>query len=113
MKVQFCCKKGAQSSRQAMTVITQNPVLFTDSMYTNLDPFQEYEDRERWDAMFEDYDEKLPKQLSEEMKECGATFGVAGERQLLYLARALLKRSKIIIMDEATANVDYKTDKII
>ena len=105
-----------QSSRRAMAVITQNPVLFTGTLRMNLDPFEEYEDMEIWnalkDASLGAMVEKLPLQLNQLVKESGSNFS-SGERQLLCLARALLRKNKIIVMDEATANVDPKTDQLI
>jgi len=84
-----------QSSRRVMSVISQDPVLFTGSLHMNLDSFEEHDDKELWDALeeasFESMMRKLPKRLSEEIKECGANFSV-GERQHLCLACTLLKK---------------------
>ncbi|XP_024411181.2 ATP-binding cassette sub-family C member 2 [Desmodus rotundus] len=107
---------GLHDLREKLTIIPQDPILFSGSLRMNLDPFNHYSDEEIWKALelahLKSFVESLQLGLSHELTEAGDNLSI-GQRQLLCLARALLRKSKILIMDEATAAVDLETDRLI
>ena len=109
-------KLGLEDVRRALCIIPQDPVLFSASVRFNLDPFNEASDEDIWSVLeqveLKDSIQNLPRGLDDDVQEGGTNFSV-GERQLICMARALLRHPKILIMDEATASLDNATDTFL
>ncbi|KAG9101683.1 hypothetical protein FS749_004492 [Ceratobasidium sp. UAMH 11750] len=118
-------KIGITDLRSRLTIIPQDPTILSGTIRSTLDVFDEYEDHEIFEALRRVHllpaiDEPLSltenentfRDLDSPVSEGGENFS-AGEKQLLCMARAILKRAKILFCDEATASVDYVTDELI
>ncbi|KZT01063.1 multidrug resistance-associated ABC transporter [Laetiporus sulphureus 93-53] len=120
-------KMGLTDLRGKLTIIPQDPTILSGTLRSTLDVFNEYEDAEIYEALrrvhlipagdrsdedLETVNANVFRNLDSPVSEGGENFST-GEKQLLCMARAILKRTKVLLMDEATASVDYATDELI
>lgn len=98
--------------RKNIVAIPQDPIIFSGSIRTNLDPLGQFEDIDMWNTL----DKVGMKAEIRDLDECISSANLnfsSGQKQLLCLGRAILRKNKIVVMDEATANMDHESDKIL
>nr|XP_016504404.1 PREDICTED: putative ABC transporter C family member 15 isoform X2 [Nicotiana tabacum] len=110
------CKIGLHDLRSRFSIIPQDPTMFDGTVRGNLDPIAQHSDTEIWEALDKcqlgDIIRAKPEKLESTVVENGENWSV-GQRQLFCLGRALLKKSSILVLDEATASVDAATDAVL
>ena len=107
---------GLHALRKSISIIPQTPFIFMGTIRSNLDPLQKHTDEEIIQALEDtglwEYVKTLPQGLDTEMTNASSVFSV-GQKQLISLARIFLQKNKIVVLDEATANIDFETDNFI
>ena len=107
---------GLKKLRENLTIITQETTILDGTLRYNFDPRGEHNDKEIYKVLkkigFDDFVKKKKFKLNHQISENGSNLSI-GEKQLICITRAILKKSKIVILDEATASIDFKHEEIV
>ena len=107
---------GLKKLRDNLTIITQESTIIDGTLRYNFDPKGEHTDKEIYKVLkkigFDDFVKKQPLHLSHVISENGSNLSI-GEKQLICITRAILRKSKVVILDEATASIDFKHEEIV
>lgn len=96
--------------RSHISIIPQDPIMFSGSLRSNVDPLNEFSDEDIWKTLHKTHLDVFVPNLDTDMDELNFS---TGQRQLICLARAIIKKNKIIVLDEATANMDPETEHLV
>ena len=107
---------GLKKLRENLTIISQESTILDGTLRYNFDPKGEHTDKEIYKVLkkigFDEFVKKQPLHLSHVISENGSNLSI-GEKQLICITRAILRKSKVVILDEATASIDFKHEEII
>ncbi|CAH1104508.1 unnamed protein product [Psylliodes chrysocephalus] len=98
--------------RRNLAIIPQDPFLFSGTIRSNLDPYRNFNDNDLWNALGKVHLKRFIADLDMEVKSGASNFSL-GQKQMICVARAILSKAKIVILDEATANMDQETENLI